>query len=220
MSAAAARKSAPVRRDHLGKRLGLQIGDALVVVDAQRDFMPGGSLAVPNGDAIVAPLNAYVSAFAARRLPIFFTRDWHPPDHCSFRQMGGRWPAHCVAGTSGASWADGLTIVPGARIISKATDRSVEAYSAFAGTALLVLLRDLQVRRLFVGGLATDYCVHATVLDARTQGFDVVVLADAIRAVNAEPDDETRAVSDMIGHGATLFQTGQPVHTSGSRAAG
>src|SRR5688572_15737148 len=111
MSAAAARKSAPRQRDHLGKRLGLQIGDALVVVDAQRDFMPGGSLAVPNGDAIVAPLNAYACAFAARRLPIFFIRDWHPPDHCSFREMGGRWPAHCVAGTSGASWADGLTIV-------------------------------------------------------------------------------------------------------------
>lgn len=215
---AAARKGAPRQRDHLGKRLGLQSGDALVVVDAQRDFMPGGSLAVPNGDAIVAPLNAYISAFAARQLPIFFTRDWHPPDHCSFREMGGRWPSHCIAGTSGASWADGLTIVPGARIISKATDRSVEAYSAFAGTALLVLLRDLQVRRLFVGGLATDYCVHETVVDARTYGFDVVVLADAIRAVNVEPDDDTRAITDMIDHGATLFQTGQPIHTSGSRA--
>lgn len=198
-----------------GERLGLQPGDALLVVDAQRDFMPGGSLAVPNGDAIVAPLNAYISAFAARRLPIFFTRDWHPADHCSFREMGGRWPSHCVARTPGAAWADGLTIVPGARIISKATDRAVEAYSAFAGTSLLALLQNLQVRRLFVGGLATDYCVHATVLDARTHGFDVIVLADAIRGVDAEPGDETRAISDMIGHGATLFQPSQPVHASG-----
>jgi nicotinamidase/pyrazinamidase len=207
---AAARKGAPRQRDHLGKRLGLAPGDALLVVDAQRDFMPGGSLAVPDGDAIVTPLNAYIRAFAARQLPIFFTRDWHPPDHCSFRELGGRWPSHCVAGTPGASWADGLTIVPGARIISKATNRSVEAYSAFAGTALLVLLRDLRVRRLFVGGLATDYCVHDTVLDARTHGFDVVVLADAIRAVNAQPGDETHAISDIIDHGATLFQISQP----------
>jgi len=130
--------------------------------------------------------------------------------------MGGRWPAHCIAGTSGASWADGLTIVPGARIISKATDRSVEAYSAFAGTSLLMELRDLHVRRLFVGGLATDYCVHETVLDARSHGFDVVVLADAIRAVNAQAGDEAHAISDIIGHGATLFQTGQPPTTAGA----
>lgn len=198
-----------------GERLGLQPGDALLVVDAQRDFMPGGSLAVPNGDAIVAPLNAYISEFAAQRLPIFFTRDWHPADHCSFREMGGRWPAHCIAGTAGAAWADGLTIVPGARIISKATDRAVEAYSAFAGTSLLELLQHLRVRRLFVGGLATDYCVHATVLDARTHGIDAVVLADAIRGVNAEPGDETHAISDMIDHGATLFQTSRPVHATG-----
>lgn len=199
-----------------GNLLGLQAGDALVVVDAQRDFMPGGSLAVPNGDAIIPPLNAYICAFAARQLPVFFTRDWHPADHCSFREMGGRWPAHCIAGTSGASWADGLTIVPGARIVSKATDRSVEAYSAFAGTSLLMELRDLHVRRLFVGGLATDYCVHETVLDARSHGFDVVVLADAIRAVNAQAGDETHAISDIIGHGATLFQTAEPPTTAGA----
>lgn len=205
MNASGARKSAP-RRAHLGKRLGLQTGDALLVVDAQRDFMPGGSLAVPNGDAIVGPLNAYIAAFAVRRLPIFFTRDWHPGNHCSFKEAGGRWPSHCVARTPGAGWPDELLVVPGARIISKGTDPSAEAYSGFAGTSLLVLLRDLQVRRLFVGGLATDYCVHATVVDARSHGFDVVVLADAIHGVNAAPGDETHAIADMIAHGATLFQ--------------
>jgi nicotinamidase/pyrazinamidase len=151
-----------MRASATDERLGLQPGDTLLVVDAQRDFMPGGSLAVPHGDAIVAPLNAYICAFAERQLPISFTRDWHPADHCSFREMGGRWPAHCVAGTPGTSWADGLTIVPGARIISKATDRA-EAYSVFAGTSLLDQLQDLRLRRLFIGGLATDYCVHATV---------------------------------------------------------
>jgi nicotinamidase-related amidase len=202
MCADAARK-----KQNLGKRLGLQEGDALLIVDAQRDFLPGGALPVLAGDAVVAPLNAYMAAFEAHQLPIFLTRDWHPPNHCSFKEAGGRWPPHCIAGTPGAGWADGLHVVAGARIISKATDPAADAYSGFAGTPLLVLLRDLRVRRIFVGGLATDYCVRATVIDARAQGFQVVVLADAIRGVNAEPGDETGAIADMVAHGATLFQT-------------
>lgn len=206
MNAATIRGDAARKRQNLGKRLGLQEDDALLIVDAQRDFLPGGSLAVPDGDAIIAPLNAYIAAFDARGLPIFLTRDWHPPNHCSFKEAGGRWPPHCVAGTAGAGWADGLQVPAGARIISKATDPATDAYSAFAGTPLLVLLRDLGVRRVFVGGLATDYCVHATVIDARAHGFQVVVLADAIRGVNAAPGEETGAIADMLAHGATLFQ--------------
>lgn len=194
------------KRPNLGTRLGLRAGDALLVTDVQRDFMPGGSLAVPDGDQVVAPLNAYIAAFQARRLPIFLSRDWHPADHCSFRQSGGRWPSHCVAGTQGAQWAKGLQVAPGARIISKAMDRETEAYSAFGDTALLVLLRDLRVARLFVGGVATDYCVHATVIDARAHGFQVVVLADAIRGINAQAGDDSRALSDMVEHGASLVQ--------------
>jgi nicotinamidase-related amidase len=209
MSAAAVRADTARKRQNLSKQLALQQGDALLIVDAQRDFLPGGALPVPGGDAIVAPLNAYMAAFDARKLPIFLTRDWHPPNHCSFQEAGGRWPPHCIAGTLGAGWADGLCLAPGARIISKATEPAADAYSGFAGTPLLVLLRDLGVRRLFVGGLATDYCVRATVSDARTHGFQVVLLADAVRGVNAEPGDESAALAEMVALGATLFQ---PAH--------
>lgn len=209
VSTPTARDGAPKRsartKPPLHKQLGLREGDALVIVDMQRDFLPGGNLGVPGGDEVVEYLNAYIAAFDARRLPIFMTRDWHPENHCSFKDQGGPWPPHCVQGTPGAEWAEGLTIVPEARIISKATEPAVEAYSGFQGTALLTLLRELNVSRRFVGGLATDYCVHATVLDARSHGFDVVVLADAIRGVNANPGDETRAIREMLENGATLF---------------
>jgi nicotinamidase/pyrazinamidase len=208
-STATARKQPARAKPQLHKQLGLRAGDALLVVDAQQDFLPGGNLAVPTGDEVVAPLNAYIAAFAARRLPIFMSRDWHPANHCSFKDAGGPWPPHCVQDTPGAQWAEGLNVVADARIISKATDPATEAYSAFSGTALLALLRNLAVRRLFVGGLATDYCVHATVLDARSYGFDVVVLADAIRGVNARPGDETRAIREMLASGASLFH---PMH--------
>jgi nicotinamidase/pyrazinamidase len=185
-------------------RTALQAGDALLVVDVQRDFLPGGSLAVPHGDAVVAPLNGYMDDFAARHLPIFLTRDWHPEHHCSFHIAGGRWPVHCVRGTPGAQWAAQLRIPPEAQVISKATDERAEAYSAFSGTALGSLLRESGVRRVFVGGLATEFCVHDTVIDARALGFEVVVLGDAIRAVEAHSDRESQAMADMIRHGANL----------------
>lgn len=193
-------------RASLSKRLGLREGDALIVIDIQRDFLPGGSLAVSAGDKVLAPINAYVAAFDAHDLPIFLTRDWHPENHCSFRNARGRWPPHCVQGTPGADWPSELRIPAHARIVSKGTDARVEAYSGFSGTSLLTILQELGVRRLFIGGLATDYCVHDTVMDARLHGFDVVVLADAIRGVNAEPGDETRSIREMLSRGATLFQ--------------
>lgn len=193
----------------LHEQLGLRAGDALMVVDVQRDFLPGGSLAVPDGDKVVAPLNAYIAAFESQHLPIFMTRDWHPADHCSFKSAGGPWPPHCVRDTPGAQWADGLEVISDARIVSKATDAAIEAYSGFSGTSLLALLRQLDVHRLFIGGLATDYCVHDSVLDARSRGFDVVVLADAVRGINAEPGDETRAIREMLANGATLYH---PIH--------
>jgi nicotinamidase/pyrazinamidase len=190
----------------LVKRLGLRAGDALICVDVQRDFLAGGALPVPEGDEVIAPLNAYMAAFAARRLPVFLSRDWHPADHCSFEQAGGPWPAHCVQQTSGAAWPSALHIPQGARIISKAASSDAEAYSAFAGTPFLVLLRRLDVRRIFIGGLATDYCVRATVLDALAHGFEVVLLADAMRAVDVQQGDGARALSEMLERGATLFQ--------------
>lgn len=189
----------------LGKKLGLRAGDALIVVDVQRDFLPGGALPVPEGDAVIAPLNAYLAAFAARGLPIFLTRDWHPPNHCSFHEQGGPWPMHCVQDTMGAAWPSELDIPPEARVISKATLPERDAYSGFDGTLLASLLRDLGVQRVFVGGLATDYCVRATVLDARKHGFTVVVLNDAIRGINRQADDTSAALRDMVAQGAILF---------------
>lgn len=188
----------------LGKRLGLTDHDALLVVDVQRDFLPGGSLPVRDGEAVIAPLNAYMAAFAARHLPIFLTRDWHPPEHCSFRDAGGRWPPHSIRGTAGAEWPAELHVSQDAHIVSKGTEKDAEAYSGFTGTSLLTLLTNLGVRRLYVGGLATDYCVHDTVLDARAHGFEVVLLGDAVRAVNLKPGDGASATEDMVRHGATL----------------
>lgn len=191
---------------HLARQLRLRRGDALIVVDVQQDFLPGGNLPVPDGNAVIEPLNAYISAFDARDLPIVFTRDWHPPDHCSFVSAGGTWPTHCVQGTPGAAWADDLNVTPADYVISKGTEPAAEGYSAISGTKLVALLRRLDVHRLFVGGLATDYCVCETVCDARAHAFTVIVLTDAIRAVNMQRDDGESALRRMQARGAKLFQ--------------
>jgi nicotinamidase/pyrazinamidase len=180
----------------------LQAGDALLLVDVQNDFLPGGALGVPHGDEIVPVLNRYAAAFYARGLPVFATRDWHPPDHCSFREQGGAWPAHCVAGSKGAEFHPDFHLPPGTVVISKATDPKKEAYSAFEGTTLDERLREAGVRRLFIGGLATDYCVLNTVRDAIAHGYAVVLLMDAIRAVNLKPDDGRQAEEEMVRLGA------------------
>ncbi|WP_420615835.1 nicotinamidase [Candidatus Palauibacter sp.] len=182
-------------------------GDALLVVDVQEDFLPGGALAVAEGDAAIPPLNEAIRAFSKAGLPIFVTRDWHPPDHCSFVQQGGLWPSHCVAGTRGAAFPRALRLPASPLMISKATDPAAEAYSAFAGTDLAELLSDRRVRRVFVGGLATDYCVLRTVLDARAVGLDAVVLDDAVRAVDVEPGDGERAIARMRAAGAVFVHT-------------
>jgi len=180
--------------------------DALVVSDVQRDFLPGGALPVARGDEIVAPLNEIFGAFVAAGCPIFAVRDWHPPDHCSFASRGGPWPPHCVAGTPGAEFAEALRLPPSAVIISKATARNKEAYSAFAGTDLGARLAAAGARRVVVAGLATDYCVVETVLDARAAGFEVVVLVDAVRAIDAEAGDGARALHRMEQAGAELHR--------------
>jgi nicotinamidase/pyrazinamidase len=180
----------------------LRAGDALVLVDVQNDFLPGGSLAVPGGDGVIPPLNGWIARFRAARLPIFATRDWHPPDHCSFQSQGGPWPAHCVADSEGAAFAPGLALPSDARVISKANRREADAYSGFAGTDLDDRLRRAGVNRLFVGGLATDYCVLNTVKDALGLGYRVQLLTDAIRAVDARPGDGARAMAEMLAAGA------------------
>jgi nicotinamidase/pyrazinamidase len=179
-----------------------QRGDALVVVDVQNDFLPGGALPVPDADQVIPVLNRYLQRFASRSLPVVASRDWHPPDHCSFRQQGGPWPSHCVAQTGGAQFAPRLALPPSAIVVSKATTPQIESYSDFQGTDLRQRLQALGVERLFVGGLATEYCVLATVQDALACGFKVVLLSDAIRAIDARPGDGQRAVAEMIRRGA------------------
>ena len=134
--------------------------------------------------------------------PVFATRDWHPRDHCSFVAQGGTWPPHCVAGSPGAEFAPGLDLPAGASVIAKATQRDADAYSGFAGTDLDARLRALGVRRLFVGGLATDYCVVNTVQDALRLGYGVVLLLDCIRAVDVAAGDGERAIAAMLAAGA------------------
>ena len=184
--------------------LELRAGDALVVIDVQIDFLPGGSLAVPRGDEVVAPLDRYIAAFARAGLPIFATRDWHPPDHCSFREQGGPWPPHCVPGTKGAEFAPGLALPPSTVIVSKDTRPGQDTYSGFEGGDLDERLRAVGARRLFMGGLATDYCVLHTVKDALARGYEVIVLTDAIRAVEVHPGDGEKAMADMARAGAVL----------------
>jgi nicotinamidase/pyrazinamidase len=177
-------------------------GDALIIVDVQNDFLPGGALAVPHGDEVVSPLNRYAAFFERQGQPVFATRDWHSPDHCSFREQGGPWPAHCVAGTKGAQFAPKLALPPDARVMSKATTPDQDAYSGFGGTDLDAMLRRENVHRVFVGGLATDYCVLNTVKDARKLGYVAVLLQDAIRAVDVSSGDGRRAQEQMQRLGA------------------
>ncbi len=181
-------------------------GDALVVVDVQNDFLPGGALAVAEGDAVVPALNACIAAFAARGLAVFATRDWHPPDHCSFLAQGGPWPPHCIAGSDGAAFAPGLELPRDAELVSKGADPMCNAYSGFQGTDLAERLRARGITRVFVGGLATDYCVRATVLDALAEGFDAVVLGDAVRAVDVAPGDGERALAELRAAGAAVLE--------------
>lgn len=182
----------------------LRADDALVVVDVQRDFLPGGALAVPDGDQVVPAINRYLKRFEREGRLVVLTRDWHPADHVSFRAQGGPWPPHCVAGTPGAGFAPGLDLPAMAQVVSKATRPDAEAYSGFEGTELAARLRQQGVKRLFVGGLATDYCVRATVLDALREGFEVWLLADAVRAVDVRPGDGERALRDMLQAGAGI----------------
>lgn len=180
----------------------LQDSDALIAVDVQVDFLPGGLLAVPRGDEVVPALNRWLAAFVEAGRPVFATRDWHPPNHCSFRERGGPWPPHCVAGTEGAAFAPGLKLPASARVISKAVEPDREAYSGFEGTDLEARLSACGARRLFIGGLATDYCVLRTVTDALARGFEVLLLEDAIRPVEAQAGDGRRAKESMRRLGA------------------
>ena len=177
---------------------------ALIVVDVQNDFCPGGSLAVAHGDEVVAPLNKLMKEFLNRGEPVYKTRDWHPETTKHFTAYGGTWPVHCVQNTRGAEFHPHLLDDPRITVISKGFDESADGYSGFDGTDLAQSLHDEGVEEVWVGGLATDYCVKATVLDARKEGFKVKALADAMRPVNVNPADGGKALDEMSAAGAQI----------------
>ena len=188
---------------------------ALIVVDVQNDFCPGGALAVERGDEVVEPLNRLIEQFLGRGEPVYKSRDWHPARTRHFTAHGGTWPVHCVQGTRGAEFHAGLLDDPRVRVVSKGLGDE-DNYSAFDGTTLAEELRRQGVREVWVGGLATDYCVKQTVLDALREGFRVRALADAMRAVNLRPGDDARALEEMRAAGAEVSESRQS-SAAGSR---
>ena len=185
--------------------------DALIVIDVQNDFCPGGALGVPDGHAVVPVVNAYAAHFARAGAPVFASRDWHPARTRHFHTDGGLWPPHCVQDTPGAAFHSGLALPKDATVVSKGMDPGEDAYSCFQaetedGLPFAAALGERGVSRLFVGGLATDYCVKATALDALREGFEVVVLEDASRAVDVKPGDGERAIAEMVAAGARLIR--------------
>lgn len=180
--------------------------DALLLVHLQLDFLPGGALPVNEGDAVVPVLNHWIARCREAGAGVIATRDWHPPDHCSFQPQGGPWPVHCVAGTAGAAFTPALELPAGAPVFSQATMAAAEAYSGFEGTGLADHLRQAGIVRLLVGGLATEYCVLNTVKDALKLGFAVVLLRDGIRPVDVHAGDGERAIASMAEAGALVLE--------------
>lgn len=182
---------------------------ALVVVDLQNDFMPGGALGVPGGDEVLPVVNRYIERFRAAGLPIYATRDWHPPVTKHFHQYGGVWPPHCVQGTPGAEFHRDLKLPPDVVVVSKGMDPTQDSYSCFDayeadGAPMAESLRRRGVERIYIGGLATDYCVRSSVMSAVKEGFKITVLLDASRGVNLQPHDSEKAIEDMVRVGAEM----------------
>ncbi|MGI6209119.1 MAG: nicotinamidase [Anaerolineae bacterium] len=175
---------------------------ALIIVDVQNCFVPGGALPIPGGHDVVEPLNRYAELVAKAGGKVFASRDWHPEDHVSFQSRGGPWPPHGVQGTEGAEFHPELRLPEGAQIVSKGHDPHHEAYSAFDNTGLNEMLKRAGIKRVLVGGLATDYCVKATVLDALANGYETYLLLDAVSGVDAQPGDVSRAIQEMLQRGA------------------
>ena len=185
---------------------------ALLIVDVQNDFCAGGALAVRGGDEVVPVLNRLADRAAALGWPVYASRDWHPADSRHFEIHGGAWPVHCVAGTEGARFHPDLRLPPGTMIITKGTGRHDDGYSAFEGEVpgrgpFIDDLRARGVTHLVVGGLATDYCVRNNVLDALRHGLAVLLVEDAIRAVDVAPGDGQRALDEMRAAGAEVLHS-------------
>lgn len=196
------------------KPYALQKGDALLVVDMQNCFLPGGNLAISGSDRVIKPVNRMIRIFEHRGLPLAFSRDWHPADHVSFQEQGGPWPAHGVAGTEDAAFSPALHFPLEATVFSKATIKNSEEYSAFlakseTGLTLKSWLEEHKIKRVWIGGLATDYCVLNTVADLRKADYPVIVLTDAVHAVDVTKGDGERALAEMAAQGAQMIETGQ-----------
>ena len=187
------------------------MADALLIVDVQNDFTEGGALAVPDGDAVIEPLNRLARHYDT----VFASRDWHPPDHMSFQDQGGPWPAHCVRGTRGAELNPAIDRTAIDEIVDAGTEPDVEGYSVFDGTDFEERLRSRGIDSLVVGGLATDFCVRASALDARERGFDVTVVEDAVRGIDVEPGDAERALDEMRAAGARIVSSSDLVPGTG-----
>jgi nicotinamidase/pyrazinamidase len=182
---------------------------ALIVIDVQNDFCDGGGLAAQSTSTLIDPLNRFADASTAAGLPVVFTRDWHSPDHASFLPQGGPWPPHCVRNTHGAAFHARLHVPAGAIVVDKGVARDDDGYSAFRGTRLAETLGALNVTDVIVCGIAAEYCVLASVKEARGLGFRTIVLEDLVRAIEARPGDSHRAFSDMKSVGAILTMSSQ-----------
>jgi nicotinamidase/pyrazinamidase len=186
---------------------------ALLIIDVQHDFCSGGALAVPGSERVIERLNRYVTDAQAQGLPVYASRDWHPPTTSHFAEYGGTWPVHCVEGTHGAQFHHDLRLPPSTIVVTKGTDADRPGYSAFEGRVdrgrpLLDDLRAHDITHLYVGGLATDYCVRQSVLDALDAGLQVTLLEDAIAGVDLAAGDSARALEEMRARGAVATSGG------------
>lgn len=188
----------------------MEKGSALLIVDVQKDFCPGGSLAVTGGDEIIPVINNYIQLFQEKGLLILASRDWHPETSVHFKTRGGIWPVHCVQGSEGAQFHPEMRLPESAVILSKGMNpEKNDEYSDFQavteqGVPFPEFLKELGISKLYISGIATDYCVKATVIDALNNGFAVILLKDAISGVDLNPGDSARAIDEMIAAGATL----------------
>jgi nicotinamidase/pyrazinamidase len=180
---------------------------ALIVIDVQHDFCEGGVLAARDTNSLISPLNFFIELCRTKSIPLFFTRDWHPANHQSFKNNGGPWPIHCVQGSWGAAFPKNLLIPEGATIIDKETKPDQVSYSDFQSTGLGEKLKELNIKEIAVCGIATEYCVKAGTLDGLKLGFRAVVLTDLIRPIEVKDGDATAALNEMKDAGAILMES-------------